>query len=63
MFRLVSEREVLRRVAEGHTDKEIGAALRTSRRTVTTQVSGVMAKLGVRSRAHAVAVAIRRGLI
>ena len=47
------EREVLRLLAEGLTDREIGAALTISIRTVETHVSSILHKLGVRNRAEA----------
>lgn len=47
------EREVLRLLAEGLTDREIASALTISVRTVETHVSSVLRKLGVRNRAGA----------
>jgi len=47
------EREVLRLLAEGMTDREIGGALMISTRTVETHVSSVLHKLGVRNRVEA----------
>jgi DNA-binding NarL/FixJ family response regulator len=47
------ETEVLRLVATGLTDREIGTALRISPRTVGRHVGSVLAKLGVRNRAAA----------
>lgn len=47
------EEEILRLMAEGLTDREIGAALTISPRTVETHVSNVLHKLGVRNRAAA----------
>jgi DNA-binding NarL/FixJ family response regulator len=47
------ENEVLRLLADGLTDREIGEALTISRRTVESHVSSILAKLGVTSRAHA----------
>jgi DNA-binding NarL/FixJ family response regulator len=47
------EHEILRLMAEGLTDREIGAALTISPRTVETHVSNVLHKLGVRNRAGA----------
>jgi DNA-binding NarL/FixJ family response regulator len=54
---------VLRLLVEGHTDREIGAALFLSHRTVATHVSNLLAKLGVPSRAAAATAAVRRGLV
>ena len=47
------ERDVLRMLADGLTDREIAAALTISVRTVETHVSNVLHKLGVRNRAEA----------
>ena len=44
------EREIARLVAARKSNKEIGAALGISARTVSTQLSNVFAKLGVASR-------------
>lgn len=54
------EREVLDWVAEGKTNPEIGAIVGISGRTVQTHLEHVFAKLGVVSRAQAVAEARRR---
>jgi non-specific serine/threonine protein kinase len=48
------ELDVLCLVAEGWTDREIANTLFISRRTVSTHVSRLLAKLGVRSRRQAV---------
>ena len=47
------EREVLRLLAEGLTDREIAQALTLSARTVETHVSNILRKLGVHRRAEA----------
>jgi predicted ATPase/DNA-binding CsgD family transcriptional regulator len=57
------EREVLRLVAEGRTDREIAAALGISHRTVMIHVRSLLAKLEVGSRTAAAAHAHRRGLL
>ncbi|MGD9712059.1 MAG: LuxR C-terminal-related transcriptional regulator [Thermomicrobiales bacterium] len=57
------EIEVLRLVASGHTDREIGAVLFISRRTVTTHVTSILNKFGVDSRTAATAIAVRSGLV
>lgn len=44
------ERDVARRVAHGLTNREIAADLGTARRTVDTQVSSILRKLGLTSR-------------
>lgn len=57
------EAQVLERLAEGLSNAEIAAHHRVSPRTVEHQVSAVLAKLGVDSRAAAIAEAHRRGLV
>ncbi|MGH2922090.1 MAG: response regulator transcription factor, partial [Gaiellaceae bacterium] len=57
------EREVLRLVASGSTNKEIAAALSIGGETVKTLLARIFAKLGVRRRAEAVAEAHNRGLL
>ena len=47
------ERDVLRLIADGLTDRDIAAALTISRRTVETHVSSILRKLEVRNRAEA----------
>ena len=56
------EREILRLLAAGRTDREIGEELFISIRTVQTHVANIFAKLGVNARAGAAATAVRRGL-
>lgn len=56
------EREVLRLLAAGLSDREIGAALFISTHTATTHVKRVLAKLGVNSRAGAASSAVRQGI-
>jgi DNA-binding CsgD family transcriptional regulator len=53
------EQEVLRLVAEGLTSKQIGQQLFLSHRTIDRHLTSIFNKLGVDSRAHAVAVAAR----
>jgi DNA-binding NarL/FixJ family response regulator len=57
------EREVLKRIAEGHSTKEIAALLDISTRTVETHRANLMRKLEVRSLAQLVRLAIREGLV
>ena len=57
------EMEVLRRMAAGKSNKEIGAELFISDGTVKTHVKSIFTKLDVVSRTEAVATATRRGLI
>jgi DNA-binding NarL/FixJ family response regulator len=56
------ELEVLLLVAEGRTNREIGAELFMSEKTASVHVSRILAKLGVSSRVEAAAVAHRLGL-
>jgi DNA-binding CsgD family transcriptional regulator len=56
------EREVLRLVAAGHTNREIAAKLFVTPRTAATHVTHILAKLGVESRTEATAWAVRYGL-
>ena len=57
------EAEVLRLLAEGRSDREIAAALFISPKTAGVHVSHLLGKLGVPSRAAAVAHAHRHGLV
>ena len=57
------ERAVLHLLARGHTNRQIGAALRISHRTVNFHLDNLYSKLGVNSRTEAVIEALRRGWI
>lgn len=57
------ERDVLRLLADGKTNEEIGAALSISPQTVRTHVQKAMEKLGATTRVQAVATALRESLI
>ena len=57
------EREVLRLLADGLDQLEIAASLGISSRTVATHIERILGKLGVRSRAQAVALAFRETLV
>ncbi len=57
------EIEVLQLVSDGLVNREIGERLYLSEETVKSHVRHLLAKLQARSRAHAVAVGFRRGLI
>jgi predicted ATPase/DNA-binding CsgD family transcriptional regulator len=56
------ERQVLALVAEGRTNREIGETLFMAEKTASVHVSRILAKLEVRSRTEAAAVAHRLGL-
>ena len=57
------EVEVLREVALGRSNKEIGVALTLSEDTVKGHVRSIMDKLQANNRTHAVSIAIERGVI
>ena len=57
------EVEVMRMVAGGYSNREIGAALGTAEGTVKVQVSSILSKLGVRDRVQAVLRVLEAGLI
>ena len=57
------EREVLQAVARGERSKEIAAQLGITERTVKAHLASIYNKLGVDSRAAAIAVASQRGLL
>jgi DNA-binding CsgD family transcriptional regulator len=57
------EREILARVARGQDGPEIAEDLVVSPATVRTHIGNAIRKLGARSRAHAIAIALQRGLI
>ncbi len=57
------EREVLALLAAGATDEQIAEMLELSPATVQTHVRNAKAKLGARTRAQAVAMALQHGMI
>lgn len=57
------EVEILQHVANGKSNKEIGGMLHLAEDTVKRHLTHLFSKLHVVDRAHAVAVAMRRGLI
>lgn len=57
------EREVLRLVADGLSNKQIGQKLGITERTVKFHVTSIRNKLGAGNRAQAVALAAQRGLL
>ena len=56
------ERQVLALVASGATNREVGERLHMAEKTASVHVSRILAKLDVRSRTEAAAVAHRHGL-
>jgi DNA-binding NarL/FixJ family response regulator len=57
------ELAVLRLMAEGYTNTQIGRALFVSENTVKAHTMRLRSKIGARDRAHAVAIGIARGHI
>jgi len=57
------EREILRYIAAGHTTKELAAALNIAESTAEWHISNILAELGAASRAEAVAIGLREGLL
>lgn len=57
------EIEVLNLISEGKTNQEIATLLFLSSETIKSHVRNLLAKLGARSRAHAVSIAFHQGLL
>ena len=57
------EKGVLKLVAEGWGTSEIAATLSYSERTVKSVLHDITSRLNLRNRSHAVAYAVRQGLI
>jgi DNA-binding NarL/FixJ family response regulator len=57
------EEEILKLVAEAHTNDEIGELLHISKKTVERHRANILEKLGMRDRVELTRYAIRRGLI
>ena len=57
------EQEVLKLIAEAHTNREIGELLHLSEKTVESHRGNILRKLGMRDRVELVRYAIRRGLV
>ena len=57
------EVDVLRLVAKGNANKVIGAQLSLTEETVKSHIRSILAKLGANDRTHAVAIALKRGII
>ena len=57
------DREILRLAGQGATNREIGISMNRSEIAIKKRLQVIFAKLGAVDRAHAVAEAIRRGLI
>jgi DNA-binding NarL/FixJ family response regulator len=59
----VREIEVLRLIATGNANKEIGAKLCIGEDTVKRHVTNILGKLDANDRTHAVTIALKRGII
>jgi DNA-binding NarL/FixJ family response regulator len=57
------EVRVLRLIADGHTNKEIGAKLSVTEEAVKSQVRSILSKLGTNDRTHAAVIGLKRGII
>lgn len=57
------ELEVLRLVAQGKSNLEIGAALNIGESTVKSHINRILSKLGVNDRTQALIVAVKRGIV
>jgi DNA-binding NarL/FixJ family response regulator len=57
------EQEILKLIADAHTNREISAMLGLSEKTVESHRGSILRKLGMRDRVELVRYAIRRGLI
>ena len=57
------EIEVLRLIAVGNSNKQIGDQLRIGEGTVKTHVTNILSKLNANDRAHAVTIGLKRGII
>ena len=57
------EQEVLKLIAEAHTNRQIGEILHLAEKTVESHRANILRKLGMRDRVELVRYAIRRGLI
>lgn len=55
--------DILELLAQGCTNEEIGKALAILPQTVKNHVSGLLRRLHAKNRAHAVAIAVRKGII
>ena len=56
------EQEVLKLIAEAHTNKQIAEILHLAEKTVESHRANLLRKLGMRDRVELVRYAIRRGL-
>jgi DNA-binding NarL/FixJ family response regulator len=57
------EMEVLKQVAQGNRNRDIGELLSISEGTVKVHMKHILEKLGAKDRTEAIAIAVRRGII
>ena len=57
------EMDVLRLIRDGHRNKQIAGKLGIAETTVAFHIKNLVQKLGANDRAHAITIAIRRGLL
>ena len=57
------ETEVLRLIASGNSNKQIGDLLSIGEATVKSHVTNILSKLRANDRAHAVTIGLKRGII
>lgn len=57
------EIEVLRLIGEGNANKQIADKLSIAETTVKNHISNILSKLGANDRAHAVTIALQRGIV
>ena len=57
------ELEVLRLIHDGHRNKQIAEQLAIAETTVNFHIKNLVEKLGANDRTHAVAIALRRGVL
>lgn len=57
------EIEVLHLIAAGNSNKQIADVLSVAEATIKSRVTNILSKLGASDRAHAVAIALKRGMI
>ncbi|MBE5099558.1 response regulator [Priestia aryabhattai] len=56
------EKDVLKEITKGKSNKEIGASLHITEKTVKTHVSNILSKLGVQDRTQAALYAVQHGI-
>lgn len=56
-------KQVLQLIADGHSNKGIAVVLGLRMQTIKNHVTTIMRRLDASSRAHAVAIAFRKGLV